>query len=96
MIGMFCPHCGTEVSSDFSFCPKCGKKISDQQSALSTQQSEPRISSRQSTANDSDSAMRNPKSEMVTCPTCGFQNSSDAKSCESCGTFLKGAVSHQQ
>ncbi len=32
---------------------------------------------------------------MVTCPTCGFQNSADAKSCESCGTFLKRTASRQ-
>ena len=89
MTTMFCPHCGTEVSSEFNFCPKCGARI-----ALGGQQSA--ISNFQSTDNDSNSAIRSSKSETVLCPTCGFQNPSDARSCESCGTFLKSAVGSQQ
>ncbi len=77
---MYCPHCGTEVSSDFSFCPKCGKKISEQLSVHKAPESETRTAS----------------FELITCPTCGFQNAAGAKSCESCGTFLKSAIGSQQ
>jgi len=84
---MFCTHCGTEVSLDFNFCPRCGKVIAVQSSAPNVQQAV--------TANRN----QEPQTlnfKLVTCPTCGFQNAADARSCESCGTFLKSAVSNQR
>lgn len=38
MTTVFCPHCGTELSSEYNFCPKCGTKLqlaSSQQPAIS-------------------------------------------------------------
>ena len=89
MTTMFCPHCGTELSSEFNFCPKCGKAIGFQGSASSAQPIS--VTDRSHTEESKSLA-----SELVICPTCGFQNSADARSCESCGTFLKTSASGQK
>ncbi len=70
-----CPACGTEVPEEFNFCPNCGSKIPEQ----SDQPAE------EGTHRPSEDA------EVVVCPTCGFQNKTGSKACQSCGTFLGGA-----
>lgn len=70
-----CPACGTEVPGEFNFCPNCGSKIPEP--------SDQPVKEQQDRSSE--------VSQVVVCPTCGFQNKIGSKACESCGTFLGDA-----
>ncbi|MCL5033934.1 MAG: tetratricopeptide repeat protein [Bacteroidetes bacterium] len=75
MTARYCPQCGTEVAAGFNFCPSCGAKIPEVHGEPISEVVEKKEEAR----------------EELVCPTCGFRNKIDSRSCESCGTFLGGA-----
>lgn len=96
MKARFCPHCGAEASGEYNFCPNCGTKLPESSGATSHSiKSEETISEIpvERTPQRSEgipTASSSSIEDVLICPTCGFQNSVGNKSCESCGSFLKG------
>jgi Tfp pilus assembly protein PilF len=95
MKARFCPHCGAGTSNDYVFCPNCGTKLPEVASPSAGQPGAESVNL--GVPNDrkvarQDRGASGATTEIVTCPTCGFQNRSDSRSCESCGASLKGAA----
>jgi tetratricopeptide (TPR) repeat protein len=88
---IFCPHCGTQISSDFNFCPKCGTKIVGLLSESDLFTTSASSAPQHDLLSDDSEARADQELEVLVCPTCGYQNPAGARACESCGTFLKGA-----
>ncbi len=100
MKARFCPQCGAEVSNAYNFCPKCGTKLPEVSEAGAGSPEPAKIKSELSDSGEqavhgldgTPSVSSGRADEVLICPTCGFQNLAGARSCESCGAFLKGAV----
>jgi tetratricopeptide (TPR) repeat protein len=99
MKARFCPHCGAEASGEFNFCPNCGTKLPEFSGAVndSTEalKAEPEAHVEQPSQRGADVQSASSTNEILICPTCGFQNSVGSRSCESCGSSLKGVAKSQ-
>ena len=97
MNSRFCPHCGAEASKAFVFCPGCGTKLPEvhDETTGGTETRTANLEAMSKEPNQQSGTISGQSTEsgdgFLICPTCGFQNLSGARSCESCGSILKGA-----
>ncbi len=96
MNARFCPHCGAEASGEYNFCPNCGTKLPESFRAAmisdNSDETKSEISLEHATQQSGGipTGFSTSTKDVLVCPTCGFQNPVGTKSCESCGSFLKG------